>query len=244
MGPTPLQAVRYIVAFLWKRERFGMLFTLIFALYIGGIISLTVDELLGGEGAPESLNGLVDWMYLMMFPGFGLVMNRTTFGMWRGDVYSKRIAHWRSLPIPLSSIIQARLLQSSVMVPIIGAAYILLQYLLSPNLREALSTVQMLENWIVWVFYSYILNALFVLIELGYSGKRYVQFYFAIMGFTAIVTAILTWQGCHVFESVLQLTADGHAWVAIIPLLILAILATWAGYHITLHRLRVRSITF
>lgn len=241
---TSLQAVRHLSAFLWKRERFGILFTFIFALYTGGIISVSVDEIAGGGELPDGMNGFVDFMYLTIFPGFGLVMNRTAFSMWRDDYYSKRIAHWRSLPIPLSSIVQARLLQSGMMLPIIGAAFFLLQYLLSPNLRDTLSPTQLLANGIIWVCYSYIINALYALIELGYNSKRYVQFYLSIMAFMAIVTAVLTWQGTHVFHEVLKLTADNHALGAIIPLVILAVLATWAGYHVTLRRLRARSIIF
>jgi hypothetical protein len=241
---TSLQAVRHIGSILWKQDRFGILFTFIFALYTGGVTSVSVDEIVGGDELPDVLNGFMDWMYLTIFPFFGLVMNRTAFAMWRDDVYSKRIAHWRTLPIPLSAIVQARLLQSGIMVSIIGAAFLLLQYSISSNLRDTLSPSQMLEVGVIWVCYSYIINALYAIIELGYSGKRYCQFYLSFMGFTAIVTALLTWQGIHVFQEVLKLTADGYALAAIIPLLILAALATWAGYHVTLRRLRARSITF
>ncbi|MCD9020591.1 hypothetical protein [Cohnella silvisoli] len=241
---TQRQAVQYICVYLWKRERFGIIFTLLFAIYMGSVISLSIDGNLENKEVPEVLNGIIDWIYLTMFPVFGLVMNKSAFGMWRDDYYSKRMAHWRTMPIPVASIVQARFLQTIVILPVIGICFLFLQYMIAPNLRDAVSPVEWLENGLIWMCYSFIINAMYVLLELGYSGKRYVLGYSGYMGVTAIVTAILTWQGIHLFEEVLRATEEGHAFVFIIGLGILAVVASWLSYRATINRIRTRSITF
>lgn len=241
---TQRQAVKYIGAYIWKRERLGTVFTLLFALYMGGVISFSVDEIWGEEEVPRMFNGMIDWIYLTMFPIFGLVMNKSAFGMWRDDYYSKRLAHWRTMPIPVASIVLARFLQSSITLPIIGAVFLLLQYLIAPNLREAVSPLQWLENGIVWFIYAYAVNALYVWFELGFSGKRYVQFYIGFMALMAVVAGILAWQGIYLFQDVLWVIDEGYGAALIFGLGIVAIAASWVGYRATINRIRVRSMTF
>ncbi len=238
------QAVKYIGAYLWRRERIGLAFTLIFAIYMGTVISLSIDGTMENNEDSRSLNGVIDWIYLTMFPVFGLVMNKSAFGMWRDDYYSRRIAHWRTMPIPVASIVQARFLQTIIVLPVIGVCFLLLQYMIASNLRDTVSPVQWLENGVVWMCYSFIVNAMYVLLELGYSGKRYVQVYLGYMGITAIVSAILSWQGIHLFQEVLRVTEEGHAFDLIIGLAIVAVAASWVGYKATISRIRARSMTF
>jgi hypothetical protein len=46
---TERQAVKYLGAYLWKRERLGIIFTFLFAIYIGATISFSVDGFFGKE---------------------------------------------------------------------------------------------------------------------------------------------------------------------------------------------------
>jgi hypothetical protein len=241
---TERQAVIYFGAYLWKRERLGIIFTFLFAIYIGATISFSVDGFFGKEEIPRTLYGLIDWIYLTMFPVFGLVMNKSAFGMWRDDYYSKRLAHWRTMPIPIASIVQARFLQSFITLPIVGVVFIFLQYAIAPHLREAVSLAQWLENGVVWLAYAFIVNALYVWLELGFSGKKYVLYYLGFMGLTAILSAVLTWQGIYLFQEALRLIEEGYGAALIVGLAVAAIAATWIGHRATVRRIRRRSMTF
>jgi len=241
---TQRQAVKYLGTYLWKRERFGAVFTLIFAIYMGSIISLDIDSTWKEDEFPRVLGGMVDWIYLTMFPIFGMVMNKTSIGMWRDDYYTKRTAHWRTMPIPIAAIVQARYLQTAVVLPIISVVFLLLQYVVAPNLRESISLMQWIENGLIWICYAFIINVLFVLWELGYSGKLYCLFYFGFMLMMSILVAILTWQRVHLFQEMLKLTQEGHAPVIIIGLAITVAAAFWIGNKVTINRIKKRSITF
>jgi hypothetical protein len=241
---TERQAVKYFGAYLWKRERFGIIFTFLFAIYIGATISYSVNGIFGEEEVPRILYGVIDWIYLTMFPIFGLVMNKSAFAMWRDDYYSKRLAYWRTMPIPLASIVRARFLQSLITLPIVGVVFILLQYAIAPNLRESVSLAQWLENGGVWLAYAFIVNALYVWLELGFSGKKYVLGYLGFMGLTAILCAALTWQNINLFQQVLRLIEEGYGTALIVGLAVAALAATWIGHRATVRRIRRRSMTF
>jgi|GEM_PF-921716 len=237
------QAVAYIGAYLWRRERLGMLFTLLFALYLATINSATIGGLLAGdENVPRTLNGLVDWLNMVMYPIFGMVMNKSSWGMWRDDYYSKRIAQWRTMPIPVASIVWARMLQSAVMLTVIGGVYLLAQYLFTPALREYVTPMQWIENGLIWMCYGATLLSLIILMELGHTGKRYCLVYFGLMIGVGAISIILTWQGFYVFRSVLDIIKDGYGPVVLVGMAILAAVAIAAGHRLTIGRIRARSL--
>ncbi len=237
------QAVAYIGAYLWRRERFGMLFTLVFAIYLGVINSTAIDGVLGGEeDVPRALNGLIDWVTLAMYPIFGMVMNKPSWNMWRDDYYSKRIAQWRTMPIPVASIVGARMLQSAVMLPIIGGVYLLAQYLLSPTLRDYVTPMQWIENGLIWMCYALILIPFIILMELGFAGKQYSLAYFGLMLTVALISIILTWQGVYVFQSVLNLIKDGYGPVTLLGMTFVAAASVTIGHRLTVGRVRRRSL--
>ncbi|WP_372632731.1 hypothetical protein [Cohnella sp.] len=237
------QAVAYIGAYLWRRERLGMLFSLLFAVYLGVINSTTIGGLLAGdENIPRALNGLVDWLNMVMYPIFGMVMNKSAWGMWRDNYYSKRIAQWRTMPIPVASIVWARMLQSAVMLPVIGGIYLLAQYLFTPGLREYVTPMQWIENGLIWMCYGVAVLSLIILMELGYTGKQYCLMYFGMMVAVAAIAIILTWQGVYVFRSVLDIIKDGYGPAVLIGMAVLAAVATAAGHQLTVARIRARSL--
>lgn len=239
------QAIRFIGSYMARREWIGILVTLVFALYTGGFVSFMVDAMFfGDEEIPVVMIGMLDWIYLTMFPCFGTIMNKTAFAMWRGDIYTKRLAHFRTMPIPLTAIIKVRVLQSVVLLPVIGSSFLLLQYSLAPALRDTVTLGQWFTAGLIWMCFSFLVNALYTCLELGYSGKRYALVYITVMAVKAILVAILTWQGVHLFNEVLQLAKSDQAMQWIVLFVLLAITATWAGYHLTLRRVRTRSINF
>jgi hypothetical protein len=179
-----------------------------------------------------------------MFPIFGLVMNKSAFGMWRDDYYSKRLAHWRTMPIPIRAIVQARLLQSMLTIPISGTIFLVLQYAMAPHFQDAVSPAQWLEHGLIWGLYALIGNAYYVWLELGFSAKKYVVLYFGFMAVTSIVSIVLAWQKIYLFQGILRLIADGYGGVMILGLAIIAGLATWGGYRATIRRIKSRSMTF
>jgi hypothetical protein len=220
-----------------------MLFTLLFGIYLGFILSYTVDAILGSnEDIPKSLNVIVDWIYLTMFPSFGLVMNKSAWGMWRDDHYSRRLAHWRTMPIPISSIVKARMAQSGLMIPIIGGIYLLLQYAASQNLRDTLTPMQMVQFGLIWLCFALVINAVYIWAELSLSGKGYCFFYLGYFVLVTVLSTLIVWQEIYVFQEVLEIIRSGRGGGWIAGLAALAAAALWIGYRATVKRIRSRSL--
>ncbi|MFC4601207.1 hypothetical protein [Cohnella hongkongensis] len=237
------QAVAYIGAYLWRRERFGMLFTFLFAVYLGAINSTAVDGILDGDKQmPTALHGFLDFLNLTMYPIFGLVMNKSSWGMWRDDYYSKRLAQWRTMPVPVSAIVWARMLQSGVMMPIVAGIYLLLQYAISPQLRGYATPVQWLENGLIWLAYATIIVVLLIGFELGFTGKQYFLMYLGIMALAGVIVTVLTWQGINIFKTVLDLTRNGYGWALLLTLSCVAVFAVGLGHRLTVDKIRARSL--
>ncbi|KIL37496.1 hypothetical protein SD71_02360 [Cohnella kolymensis] len=241
---TQRQAIRHLGSYLLRREWIGIVVTFLFALYTGGFMSFSVNGLMSDEKIPEFLNGLVDWIYLTMFPTFGLLMNKTVFAVWKGDVYSKRIAHWLTMPIPRSAIVKVRILQTVIMLPVIGIAFLLFQYILAPELRADISVLQWLGAGLIWMCYAFVIDALYTLFEFGFDGKRNVVFCMAFMVFTVALSVVLTWRDVHLFQAAIRAAGSEIYPLLTVLLVTTSFMATWIGYRATLIRLNKRSLNF
>lgn len=238
-------ALRVLFGQQWRWDRKGYIVALGFALYMGATMSFSANGIFGGEDIPSELIGVIDWMFIAIMPIMGTCMSRTIFSIWRDDSYTRRIAVLRAYPIPVPVIIGARIAQSVVMVPFNVTAMLVVIYALSPDLRDEVSLLRWAAFGAIWICYSLIVNAAVVVLELGYSGKRYVLFYLIGIGtLTAIVIALTLW-GVHPFLEVLGWTKQGGGAAALVLCAIgCAAAALWIGYKTTTRRLRERSIAF
>ncbi|WP_276356243.1 hypothetical protein [Cohnella caldifontis] len=224
----------------WKREWPGMLFTFLFAVYCGWIGGFTLGEILRYEDTIRSTYMITDWFYLLVLPVLGQLMNCTVFAISRGDIHTKKIAHWRTMPIPLETIAGTRLLNAVLLTAVNGLVFLGLQYAVSPAIREQLPLAGWLCAGLVWIGYALAVNAVLIWFELGCSGKVYVRFYWAFVGCCLLLSGVLTLSGVHLVRAVIREMQAGHyIWLVISP--VAAAAALYAGYRLTLRRMRGRS---
>lgn len=241
---TYWKAVRLLTGQLWRREWLGMSATVVVALYMGSLLSLNLNAMFTDEKIPEGLRGFVDWIYLLLMPCLGMVMNRTIFTMWRDDSYTKRLGLYRAYPIPTSAVVGSRFTQFLILVPVNTTIALALEYAMSPDMRNAVTGVRWFEFAVIWTCYSLIVNAAFVLLELGVNGKRFVQGYLAWYGFITVLVVALTLAGIHPFIEVLKWTESDYAPASVAIAVACAVLAIRAGYRATIKRIANRSISF
>jgi len=240
---TGWRAVRKIAGFNWRRERFGLAFMLLFVIYVGWLVGMLLGDWLIGSRIAQSISISTDWMYLLVFPAFGQCMNRTSFRIMREDSYSRQLAYWRTMPIPLTSIIQARLLRSVICILAFGVLFGFLQYGISSELRVLLGPGEWLAFTWIWICYGLAMNALLLWLEMGLSGKRYMWIYWGVMVFSGLVAAGLSTQGVSLVGGTIDWVASGHyGWLPVFTLLAVVVLI--AGYRLTLNRMRLRSYYF
>jgi hypothetical protein len=240
---TGWRSVWTIARFGWKRDWIGVLICFLFALYVGSSVGFTLQQLLAENGKMDYMYLLIDWMYLMMFPVFGQLMNRTSFAVWREDVYTKKMAHWRTMPVPLKAVVQARILSTVIQVPVVGIAFLALQYGISPALRDQLPATHWLAVGLIWICYSLGVNAVFIWLELGFTGKQFVIGILVFMLICVIVAGSSLLTHIHLFKGPMYLIRTGqYGWLPVF--LLVTVAAIFAGYRATLKRMRNRSYVF
>lgn len=237
------QAIRTILRFEMSREWFGMAATVVFAVYIGVVLSIESNAVYAEEGPSRLFGGVLDFLFLFSFPVFGSLLNRSAFQCWRDDLYSKRIAHWRTMPIPLQAIAGARFLLAAGLMLLAGGSCLTVHFLLSGELQQRASGPEWLSAGIVWLAYGLIVQSVYTVLELGYSGKRYVKTCMGAMLLFAAVSALLNALGICMYRSVLD---GAKALPILLPLLSLAAAAAavFAGWRTAVRRMRTRTYSF
>ncbi|MDG0809790.1 hypothetical protein [Cohnella rhizosphaerae] len=237
------RATKALAAFEFKRDRLGLVLTAAFALYVGTIISALIDDRFGDGDVSRYLSGMADWLYTFTIPAFGCAMNRTMFAYWRGDVFTKRLSHWRTMPIPLERMASARMLLAAVAMAAIGTIFFVSQYLLAPALRDRVSPGEWAGTAVVWLCYGLIVNALILYLEMGFSGKTYVKAYMSICLLLGLIALAAAWRR-------ISLVGEVTAAVGQAPVLlpvgagILAIAVLYGMRRAIVKRMARRSYTF
>lgn len=222
-----------------------MLSTIAFAVYMGVVMGFSMGELYE-EDLSKGVPGTVDWLFLVIMPLLGTVMNRTIFGTWQSDGYTKKLALLRVYPIPVGVIVGTRIVQSLLLVVVNTAVVLSLEYTLAPELRNAVSGGDWIEFGVLLAGYSLIVNLAFIWLEMGHSGKRYVQGCFAWIALVTIgvVLAALADVEDYAYEAALRWTAsEASLWIWPSALLASAI-AVSVGYRIIVRRVGSRSASF
>lgn len=237
------RATKALAAFEFKRDWLGLVFTAVFALYVGTIISALIDDRFGDSDVSRYLSGMADWLYMFTIPVFGCAMNRTMFAYWRGDVFTKRLSHWRTMPIPLERMASARMLLAAAAMAPIGTIFFVSQYLLAPALRDRVTPGEWAGAALIWLCYGLIVNSLILYVEMGFSGKTYVKTYMSICLMLGSIALVAAWRRVSLVGEV---TASIQETSALLPIgtAILAAAVLYGMRRAIVKRLELRSYTF
>lgn len=237
------RAVAALTRFELMREWLGIVMTLLFAVYGGVMCGMFLNDLYSEDEIPRTMYAFVDWMYLFTTPALGLLFNRAAWTIHREDSYTKRIAYWRSMPIPLGVILKARFVQGAVLLAVASSIFFLLQYGMASSLREHVAFGQWLANGFLWLCYAAAANALLIWMEMGFSGKMYMICYCGFAALTLIVPILLNMADFHLFERTIEAVLSGQSyWM--LPALAAAIAAVIAGYKVILGVMKRRTYRF
>jgi len=237
-----LQAVRTVFVFEMKREWFGVVVTTLFALYFGIVFVFTVHP--GANGEPAVfMSGMRDWVYLFSFPLFGCLMHRTVFHYWRHDPFTKRIAHFRTMPVPVAAIVGARYAQSLLMQFLAGGMFLAWQFIVSTDLQKLAGIGQWIAAGLVWIGYGMLVQTFYIYLELGCSGKTFVLYYAAYTAAMGAAGIALGLAHESLFLDVLR-AVQRYPVMCILAVWVAAALAARIGRRLTMERMRRRRYTF
>lgn len=237
------RATKALAAFEFKRDWLGLVFTALFALYAGTIISALVDDRFSNSDMSRYMSGMADWLYTFTIPVFGCAMNRTIFAYWRGDVFTKRLSHWRTMPIPVARMASARMLLAAAAMAVVVAIFFISQYWLAPALRDRVSPGEWAAAAAIWYCYGLVMNAVYLYLEMGFDGKTYVKAYMTICPALGLIVAVLAWQGISLVGELLDTVREAPVLLPVVAAAIAAF-ALYGMRRAIVKRLERRSYSF
>jgi hypothetical protein len=197
------------------------LFTLGFVGYLLLFTTPAIAQQLSGEGDRYS-NWMVDFLYLSLLPVLGFMMNRSAMGYWRTDTHSRKLATWRTMPIPPKQIVMGRLLQVATTLLVTQLVFFTAQYVWLSLSGPVPAIGEFIVYGLFWFCYSIIVAVFYISWEMGHSGKVYFIFCCVIVVvILAIVSLMAILKIGQVAITTLQLSTNG---LLFLPALLLVIM--------------------
>ncbi|MFF2482954.1 hypothetical protein [Paenibacillus sp. NPDC058071] len=220
------------------RDRYGLLFTLGFSIYMALITFVLIGP---SKEVPFAATWLLDSAFIITFPTLAYVMNRTMFRVWREDTYTDKLAEWRSMPIPIHALTLGRMIQLVLTLAPATLIFFILQYVFSGYIAANVSIAAFALNGLFWFFYGLAFAVTYVYYELGHSGMAFTIYSYLVLPILAVAVVIvkLVTKQSIVLE-VLNGTNEGRWWYTAAALLICCA-SLIAGYYAINRRLTRRS---
>lgn len=200
------------------RDRWKSLFTLLFVGYLLLFTVPLLNDVVDGE-----LGGMASWatdfIYLTVLPCLGFVLNQTMIGCLKNNSYTKKMAHWRTLPISSKQIALGRIIQLTIVLFMAQLIYFSVQFFLLRNMGADISAGHFAVYGLFWFGYSLTVAVAYVYWELGHSGKIY--FYFNLLYIVVLLVisfCLMMFKLGNVVVTSLHAIENGSWWVALAAL--------------------------
>lgn len=238
MGRTWRQ-VWLIVGREFKIDRYYLLGSLIFIIYMGFFVGLMLGQL----RQDTRLGLLADLMFWAVASMVGYYFSRRIAKYIAEDSYTHTLAYYRTLPISANVLASARVLQLLLATLLNGMLLFGIMYASSASLREQLDLGAYLVFALIWTGFGLTLNGLYVAMEFLLKGKAY--FWSSLVLMIGIMLSVLALHvsDVHVVESSIRISADqGAASPAMWVLLALGAVSVCASYIVIARRLPRRDL--
>ncbi|WP_096200199.1 hypothetical protein [Bacillus sp. FJAT-45350] len=199
----------------WGAIALTLVVTIFFALLSATLLDQSVRKLFGTETTFYN-HTLLDIIFLVLTPSFAAVyMSRPYLNIQtiKDDPFSKRMALFRSLPIPVTTLSLSRTLLMVVTLIIMSFAfYLTITISLPSNFFELMTTVEYLIFILFWLGYALAIGGINPFIEYGTNGKvlHLVPWVFIVV-FLITIFIFYNLVGQGIVETVLVLIKS-HGW--------------------------------
>ncbi|WP_029192686.1 hypothetical protein [Paenibacillus harenae] len=205
------------------KDRWKFLITLALVLYILLFSMPFFMDSLEGEQT-GGITWASDFIYLSLLPCLGFVLNKTMAGYWKSDLYTKKLAQWRTMPISSKQIALGRLIQLTIVMIVGQLIFFSLQFLILSLDGADPSAGSFILYALFWFFYSLSIATAYVYWEVGHTGKMYflISFVFIFI-FLIISVGMALLDNGNIVVGSLHAIENGNWWI------VLAALAVCAG---------------
>lgn len=219
----------------------GLLTTILFFVYFSLVMSPVLRDLIRDNDGGGSSSWIGDFLYVTLMPCLGFMMSRGMMKYWQNDPYTRKLAYWRTLPISLTSIVLARLLQQAVVLLIVAFFFFGVQYAFVKELRGMLNIGEYMLFILIWLGYSLAIGSSYIYFEQTVSGRQYLIVCIAYLVLYVIVVLGLRLSGVALLMETLQAAERHTIWLPA-GMAIVGIAVMIASGIMLRKRLAVRSL--
>ncbi|BBH22175.1 hypothetical protein Back11_35200 [Paenibacillus baekrokdamisoli] len=184
---TSWQGARILFQYEMRRSWVGLLVTIAFSTYFSVVTMPIFTELLSSKESIHDYGWVGDLFYMTMLPAMCFFMHRSTLKSWNNNIYTRRIAYWRTMPIGITSIVMARMLQLLTVLLIVATFFFTIQYLFVAEIRNLMTPGQYIIFVLFWIGYALAVGSTYVIFEILVDGKTY---FFICLGYAGVYLAI------------------------------------------------------
>lgn len=130
-------------------DRFQIIWTILFMLYMGFAASIAVNEQF--SHLQDYTRLFVDFIMVLFAPFLGLIFTRRSFKYLNEDSYTRMLYYYRSIPVPASAIFVSRVINLLIAFGINSLVYYGLIYAMGNHLREVMTIPEYIAFALTWV---------------------------------------------------------------------------------------------
>ncbi|ERI09533.1 hypothetical protein [Aneurinibacillus aneurinilyticus] len=224
------------------RFKWGVVFTLLFSVYMSATSLLLTNHLLNeNEEKLRFLSGLLDFIYLVTLPNFGFFFSRRSMRYLQEDSYTKWMMKLRTLPITIHTIALSRIMLMTVAFALNMFIFILIQATFSTELRAELSPVSIAAYTLMLTALAIMINLIYIMMELSYNGRKYMKSIFITLGIITVISIFIALSGGSLVLTVIHV-AKYYPWLSAILALGVIACALMLGITGARNRIRKRDI--
>lgn len=224
------------------RFKWGVVFTVLFSVYMGVTSLVMIDHLLDeNEERLRFLSGMLDFVYMITLPNFGFFFSRRSMRYLQEDSYTKWMMKLRTLPIDTRTIAVSRIMLMAVAFALNMSIFILIQVIFSSELRTELSPISIAAYAFMLTAFAMIISLIYIMMELSYNGRKFMKNIFITLGIVTVISIIIALSGGSAVLTVIYV-AEYYPWLS--SILALGIIACVFILGITgaSNRIRKRDI--
>lgn len=174
-------------------DRLFLIWNAIFMIYGGGMFSFMLYSV---DKADTILHPMADFLMLMMMPMVGFFFSRRSFSYLKEDSYTQMLWYYRTLPIPVKTVMKSRYIQlviTTIFNGIILFSTIFFVFMLE---NTDMSLIQFISFALTWIGYALFINGFYIYLEFSKKGKMYFWLSMLLMlGMVLITVVIAVLQG-------------------------------------------------
>lgn len=215
----------------------SVLFNLYFSFFIGMALRRVLEQQPGEHEWGDYL--MQDILMLTSVSVMGFVMSKEYRNYWNSDTITKKLAYMRSLPIRIEELVLGRF--QTLFVCLFAFAPILyIPLYFVAGFGSHLSIVHYVEWAITWLGIGASIGGMYVVTEMGWSGKHYFWFCMASMIGIVLLGVMGAVIGVSYVKATIELVEDYGVLIPALSL-IAALLLTRLWMKLTERRLRTRD---